>query len=245
MFEKLSLINKTAIVTGANRGIGYATAQLLKSRGAKVIATARSNADINRLNDQGFLAFKLDVSIKESIDNFKKEIKNSNITPNILVNNAGIGIMKLNLKLKRADWDKTMLTNLTSIFELTQAFLSPMSKRKWGRIINVSSVLSHFPQKGLAHYSASKAGLEGFSKGIALEYAHKGITVNCVAPGFIKTDMIDIMGKDGQELIKNQIPVQRMGSVEDVAELISFLASDASSYITGETIQINGGLYTN
>ena len=153
--------------------------------------------------------------------------------------------MKLNLKLKRADWDKTMLTNLTSIFELTQAFLSPMSKRKWGRIINVSSVLSHFPQKGLAHYSASKAGLEGFSKGIALEYAHKGITVNCVAPGFIKTDMIDIMGKDGQELIKNQIPVQRMGSVEDVAELISFLASDASSYITGETIQINGGLYTN
>ena len=242
MFDNLKLDNNVILITGANRGIGLSIAKLLKLRGAKVIATARKKEDIQMLESMGFISHYLDVTEIDSIIKLKKTLKLDSLMPDVLVSNAGLGTVALSMRLKRSLWDQTIETNLTAAFELAKAFIPHMSKKGFGRIINISSVLARSPQVGLAHYSASKSGLEGFTKSLALEYAQKGITANCIAPGFIETDMIADLRKEGTDL-KNQIPVERIGVPDDVAEITAFLSSKASSYITGETIHINGGTY--
>ena len=242
MFDNLKLDNNVVLITGANRGIGLSIAKLLKLRGAKVIATARKKEDSQILEAMGFISHYLDVTEVDSIIKLKKTLKLDSLMPDILVSNAGLGTVSLSMRLKRNLWDQTIETNLTAAFELAKAFIPHMSKKGFGRIINISSVLARSPQVGLAHYSASKSGLEGFTKSLALEYAQKGITANCIAPGFIETDMIADLRKQGMDF-KNKIPVERVGVPDDVAEITAFLSSKASSYITGETIHINGGTY--
>ncbi|ALA26549.1 SDR family NAD(P)-dependent oxidoreductase [Piscirickettsia salmonis] len=169
MFNKLNLSEKHALVTGANKGIGYGIASLLKVRGARVVATARSENDLARLADEGFVAEYLDVTDIDSIDRLNEKLERLDMMPDILINNAGIGSIALIAKQTSDVWNDTINTNLNSCFEISKRFLPAMSKNRYGRIINISSVLSHFPQKGFSHYSASKAGIEGFTKGVALE----------------------------------------------------------------------------
>lgn len=237
-------MTKIALVTGAGRGIGLAIAKKLKDDGFHVIATARKQTDIQNLNTLGFNSYFLDVTDFSAIKDLYAELKQKELLPDILVNNAGIGSAKLLPKISLDDWMTTINTNLTSIFIMTQSFIPHMSKNKYGRIINISSVLSSFAQKGFAHYSASKAGIEGFTRTVALEYAHKGITVNAVCAGFVDTDMLSDIGEEGKNLMTKGVPMGFMAQPMDIAGLVAYLASDCARYISGESIQINGMLYT-
>lgn len=236
--DKILLQNKTAFVTGADKGIGLATAKLLKDRGAKVITCTRREEEKSKLINMGFDVFYLDVCrIEESL----KYLKEISKYVNILVNNAGIAPCNLFPKTSKDIWNNVIQTNLESVYQLSQIFLPQMRRKKWGRIINVSSVLATYPQKGFSAYSASKSGLEGLTKTLALEYANKQITINAVAPGFTDTDILKVLGELGDEMSKN-IPIGFMAQPEDIAECIAFLASDSARYITGEVINISGGL---
>lgn len=235
---------RIALVTGASRGIGLAIAKKLKDDGFTVVATARKPIDIEKLNVLGFSAYFLDVTNHISIKTLYAELKQNNLLPDVLVNNAGIGAAKLLPKISLDDWMETINTNLTSVFMMTQCFVPHMSKNKYGRIINISSVLSSFAQKGFAHYSASKAGIEGFTRTVALEYAHKGITANAVCAGFVDTDMLADIGEEGRDLMKKGVPMGFMAQPTDIAGLVAYLASESSRYVSGECIQINGMLHT-
>lgn len=239
--NKLDLTGKTAFVTGSSRGIGLATSKLLKERGADVIATARGEQDVKRLKDIGFTSYQLDVSNKDNIDEFFKANKALNI--DILVNNAGSSALQLLPKTSYEEWQRILNTNLTSSFLIAKYLLPHMRKNKWGRVVNISSVLASYPQKGFSAYSASKAGIEGLTRTLALEYASKGITINSVAPGFTDTEMLDtILAGSGRETHQSAIPVGFVGQPEDIAESVAFLASEAARYITGEVLNISGGL---
>lgn len=235
--------NKIALITGANRGIGSAIAEKLKMEGYSIIATARKHDDLIQLTDKGYHAINLDVSIDESIDCFFKTLKKSNIVPDVLVNNAGASQINLLPRVSFDEWNYIINTNLSSVFKITQGLLPGMSRKKFGRVINISSVLGSMPQKGFSHYIASKAGIEGLTRSLALEYASKGVTINCVSPGFVDTDMLSILGENGISIMKSNIPVGYVAEPIDIAELVSFLSSNGARYITGETIHINGGLY--
>ena len=244
----LALTGKVAIVTGASRGIGRAIAQMLAARGAVVVAAARGDnaaatvAAIREAGGQADLA-AVDVADAASVDAMVSAALERHGRVDILVNNAGIARDQLMLRMKRDDWDQVVATNLTSAFTCVQAVLKPMVKQRAGRIISISSVVGQMGNAGQANYAASKAGIIGFSKAVAQEVASRGITVNVVAPGLIETDMTKAITDAAHEEWASKIPLKRLGTPDDVAAAVCFLASDEASYITGQVLAVNGGMY--
>jgi 3-oxoacyl-[acyl-carrier protein] reductase len=239
---------KIAIVTGASRGIGRGIAMTLASRGATVIAAARgdhAHATVDEIRAAGKTAeaASLEVTDGASIEALVSGALERHGRIDILVNNAGITRDQLMLRMKRDDWDQVIATNLTPAFVLVQAVLKPMLKQRAGRIVSISSVVGQAGNAGQANYAASKAGLIGFSKAVAREVASRNITVNVVAPGLIETDMTKVITEKAQGDWAAQIPLGRLGAAADVAAAVCFLASDEASYITGQVLAVNGGMY--
>ena len=244
----LDLSGKVAIVTGASRGIGRAVAVLLASRGAQVVAAARGDhaaATAVAIQDAGGRAdaVPLDVTDTGSVEAMVGGTLERHGRIDILVNNAGITRDQLLLRMKPDDWDQVMATNLTAAFTCAQAVIRPMIKQRGGRIVSISSVVGQAGNAGQTNYAASKAGLIGFSKALAREVASRNITVNVVAPGLIDTDMTRGLADKAQGGWTEQIPIGRLGSTEDVAAAVCFLASDEAAYITGQVLAVNGGMY--
>jgi len=245
----MSLEGRTALVTGASQGIGRACALALARAGARVALAARNEAKLAEvaaeIRSSGGTAevFAIDMASEDSIKAGAKAALAQLGSIEILVNNAGITKDVLLLRMKRADWDDVLATNLTGTFLLTQALVSPMLKARWGRIINISSVVGETGQAGQANYAASKAGLIGFTKSMARELASRGITANAVAPGYIETAMTAVLDEKQREAMTTQIPLGRAGTEQDVANAVRFLASDEAAYITGHVLDVNGGMY--
>jgi 3-oxoacyl-[acyl-carrier protein] reductase len=246
-----NLAGKTAFVSGASQGIGRACAIALAKMGARVALAARNEAKLETVAEEiaagGGQAkpFLMDVSDEASIQSTAKAAIAHFGSVEILVNNAGITRDTLLLRMKRADWDAVMTTNLTGAFLLTQALLNPMLRARWGRIINVSSVVGRVGQAGQANYAASKAGLIGFTRSMARELASRSVTVNAVAPGYIETAMTAVLDDKQRETMLSHIPLGRPGTEEEVANAVAFLASPQAGYITGHVLDINGGLFMN
>ncbi len=245
----MSLENQVALVSGASRGIGQTIAFALGAKGATVIGTATSEKGAQAITEA--LAAKgikgcgkcMNVNDSESVDNVVKAIQEEFGTPTILVNNAGITRDNLLMRMKDDEWNDIIQTNLTSVYRLSKACLRGMMKAKQGRVINIASVVGVSGNAGQTNYSAAKAGMIGFSKSMAREVGSRGITVNCVAPGFIDTDMTRELPESAREALLGQIPLNRLGQPEEIAAAVAFLASPDASYITGETIHVNGGMY--
>jgi 3-oxoacyl-[acyl-carrier protein] reductase len=238
-----SLAGKTAVVTGASGGIGGAIAKALHAAGVKLVLSGTRREALDALNAElggAATVITCNLSDPESITALVKETALSHI--DILVCNAGITKDNLSLRMKDEEWDRVIEVNLTATFKLVRAAMKGMLKRRSGRIINITSVVGTMGNPGQANYCASKAGIAGMTKSIAQEVASRSVTVNCVAPGFIKTAMTDALGEDQQKRITDNIPAGRFGSPDDVAGSVLFLASDAGAYITGQTIHVNGGL---
>ena len=237
------------MITGASQGIGRACAITLAKAGARVALAARNEAKLvevaAEIKADGGAAevFAIDIASEESIKAGAKAAIAHFGSIEILVNNAGITKDTLLLRMKRADWDEVIATNLTGTFLLTQALLSPMLKARWGRIVNVSSVVGETGQAGQANYAASKAGLIGFTKSLARELASRGITSNAVAPGYIETAMTAVLDQKQRDAMLTQIPLGRVGTDQDIANAVRFLASDEAAYITGHVLDVNGGMY--
>tara|TARA_Y100000992_G_scaffold183803_1_gene124162 strand:+ start:506 stop:1207 length:702 start_codon:yes stop_codon:yes gene_type:complete len=229
--------HKKVIVTGGNRGIGKGIVLSLLDQGYLVLATSRDSKKFD-MSHQNLEVANLDVCDQASIDDFQKIV--NDFDPDILINNAGITKDNLFLRMTEDDWGEVIDTNLNSVFRMTKLVVRGMLKKKWGRIINISSISGSMGNPGQTNYSASKAGVEAFSRSLAKELGSRNITVNSVAPGFIQTDMTQ--GLIDEEITK-KIPLQRVGSVEDVASLINFLVSEESNYITGQTLVVDGGLF--
>ena len=244
----LALTGKVAIVTGASRGIGRAIAQMLAARGAVVVAAARGDnaaatvAAIREAGGQADLA-AVDVADAASVDAMVSAALERHGRVDILVNNAGITKDQLMLRMKRDDWDQVVATNLTSAFTCVQAVLKPMVKQRAGRIISISSVVGQMGNAGQANYAASKAGLIGFSKAVAREVASRNITVNVVTPGLVDTDMTKAITERAQADWTSAIPLGRLGTPDEIAAAVCFLASDEAAYITGHVLAVNGGMY--
>lgn len=240
---------RIALVTGASQGIGRAVAMELAKHGAAVALAARNVEKLNavkaKIEAAGGKAesFALDVSSEESIKAVAKEVAAKLGAVQILLNNAGITRDGLMLRMKTADWNEVLNTNLTSAFLMTQAVLQPMTRARWGRIINITSIVGEMGQAGQANYAASKAGMIGLTKSLARELASRSITVNAVAPGYIQTAMTDVLTDDQKGAMLQHVPLGRVGVDADVAGAVRFLASDEASYITGHTLDVNGGLY--
>ncbi len=245
----MSLENQIALVTGASRGIGAAIAQTLGRQGATVIGTATSDDGAEKITSalkQAGVKGKgiaLDVNNAEQIDQVLSDITDAYGAVSLLVNNAGITKDTLMMRMSDEDWDAVISTNLSSVYRMSKAVLRPMMKARAGRIISISSVVGHMGNAGQTNYAAAKAGMTGFTKSLATEVGSRGITVNCVAPGFIETDMTAELPEDIKKQMLARIPVNRLGSVNEIAETVAFLASPAAAYITGETIHVNGGMY--
>lgn len=250
MNEKI-LANKVALVTGASRGIGLAIARGLAKQGATVIGTATTTEGADRL-EQLFKVEQVDgmgavlnVSSPESIETLIASIKERYSPVNILVNNAAINHDDLFLRMKEDAWQSVIDTDLTSVFRVSKACIRDMLKARWGRIINIGSVVGTTGNPGQVNYSAAKAGVIGLSKALALEVSSRDITINVVSPGFISTDMTDKLTEEQRAAIFERIPMQKLGTVEDIANAVLFLASPAAGYITGQTLHVNGGMYMN
>lgn len=244
----IDLSGRIAIVTGASRGIGRAIATRLASRGAHVIAAARGEnaketADAIAAAGGKGEHIALDVTESGAAEAAVAGVLQRHGRIDVLVNNAGIAKDQLMLRMKRDDWDAVIATNLTAAFVLTQAVLKPMLKQRAGRVISISSVVGQSGNAGQANYAASKAGIIGFSKAVAQEVASRGITVNVVAPGLIETDMTKAITEAAHEEWASKIPLKRLGSPDDIAAAVCFLASDEASYITGQVLAVNGGMY--
>ena len=234
---------KTALVTGATRGIGKAIAEKLKADNYKVLGTATSDSGVDTLNSNDIEGYLLDLNSKDSIENFWSKLESDNKTISVLVNNAGITRDNIILRMSDEEWSDIMNVHLYGTFQLSKRALKMMLKKKWGRIINISSASASIGNRGQSNYAAAKAGVEAFTKSLAKEVGKRDITINAVAPGFISTDMTENnKGVNVDHLVK-EIPLGRFGDPEEVASLISFMCSDGASYITGQTIHINGGLY--
>ncbi len=246
----MSIAGKLALVTGASRGIGKAIATELGAQGAIVIGTATSDSGADKIstylaeaNIEG-CGLALNVSASDSIDSVMATIKEKyGKHPEILVNNAGITRDNLLMRMKDDEWDDIVNTNLTSIYRMSKACLRSMMKARWGRIVNIGSVVGLSGNAGQTNYSAAKSGLIGFSKSLAQEIGSRGITVNVVAPGFIDTDMTKALPEEQRKALQSQIALERLGQPEEIAAVVGFLASDKGGYITGETINVNGGMY--
>ena len=245
----MSLEHRVALVTGAGRGIGRAIALELGAQGATVVGTATRDRGAQAI-DQGFReagiqgkGMTLDVTEAEAVTSVIQAIEDAFGAVTILVNNAGITRDMLMMRMQDAQWDAVMETNLNAVFRVTKACLRGMTKARWGRIINISSVVGASGNAGQCNYAATKAAVIGFGKSLGQEVASRGITVNAVAPGFIKTDMTDALPEGIRKSLLGQIPAKRLGQPEDIAKAVAFLASDDASYITGTTLHVNGGLY--
>lgn len=251
MMEFSGLEGKVALVTGASRGIGKAIAMALGSCGAKVIGTATSEKGAEAisayLKDAGIQGEgrALNVTDADAVTALTKSITEAHGAPLIVVNNAGITRDNIMLRMKQDEWNDVIDTNLNAIYRVSQACLKGMTKARWGRIINIGSVVGAMGNAGQANYAATKAGVEGFSRALAKEIGSRGITVNCVAPGFIDTDMTRELSDDQKQLMLGQIPLSRLGQPDEIASAVVFLASDTGAYITGETLHVNGGMYMN
>ena len=245
----MSLEGKIALVTGASRGIGKAIAAALGSQSAIVIGTATTDAGAaaitQRFSEEGIAGcgFKLNVTDNEEVQTVVKQIQEQYGSPSILVNNAGITKDNLLMRMKEDEWQDVIGTNLGSMYSVSKACLRGMSKGKWGRIVNVSSVVGSMGNAGQTNYAASKAGVEGFTRALAREIGSRGVTVNSVAPGFIQTDMTDALEESQRDALASQIPLKRLGAADEVAAVVAFLCSEPAGYITGETLHVNGGLY--
>ncbi|MGJ8524599.1 3-oxoacyl-acyl-carrier-protein reductase FabG [Halomonadaceae bacterium LMG 33818] len=239
---------KVALVTGASRGIGRAIARQLSTQGYFVIGTATSEAGAQRITDdfaENGLEGKglpLEVNDVEAINSLLDTVAKEYSAPLVLVNNAGITRDNLLMRMSETQWDEVIDTNLKSVYRLSKACLKGMTRARFGRIINISSVVATLGNFGQSNYAAAKAGMEGFSRSLAREVASRNITVNCVAPGFIASDMTDVLPEAQREALLAQIPLARLGQPEEIAAAVGFLASDAAAYITGETLHVNGGM---
>jgi len=247
----MSLQGKTALVTGATRGIGKAIALSLGEQGATVIGTATSEngaATISAFLQEAGINGKgvvLNVTDADAIEAVVSSIESEFAAPDILVNNAGITRDNLLMRMKDEEWDDIINTNLTPIFKLSKRCVRAMTKARWGRIINITSVVGVMGNAGQSNYAAAKAGVIGFSKSLAREVGTRGITVNSVAPGFIDTDMTKDLPEAHKTALLENVPVKRLGEPEEIAAAVSFLASPLAGYITGETLHVNGGMYMN
>ena len=243
--RKLVIMDKKiAFITGISRGIGLKIAKSFVNDDYFVIGTSRSSFRINEeLNSENCMHLLMDVTDREQISSCFDELKKINKIPNVLINNAGITKDQLFLRMKEDDWDDVINSNLTSVFNITKLFIKSMVKDRYGKIINISSVAGLMGNPGQVNYSASKAGLGGFTRALAKEVAARNITVNCIAPGFIETDMTNHFQDEELENILNQIPANKMGNPHQIADLALFLASSKGDYITGQTISVDGGLY--
>jgi 3-oxoacyl-[acyl-carrier protein] reductase len=243
------LDNDLALVTGASRGIGRAIALELGRRGANVIGTATSDAGAASIGDSLAAAglrgrgVVLDVSNADSVERCFKELEAAEGTPTILVNNAGVTRDGLLMRMGAEDWQTVIDTDLTAVYRTCKAVMRGMMKARRGRIINIASVVAVMGNAGQCNYAAAKAGLIGFSKSLAREVGSRGITVNVVAPGFIVTDMTDALNEQARKSLQEQVPLGRLGSPDDIAHAVAFLASPHAGYVTGETLHVNGGMY--
>jgi len=245
----MSIEGKIALVTGATRGIGKAIAEELGRQGAVVIGTATSEKGAAAISE--YLAASdvkgkglvLDVASAESVDAVVKSVQEEFGAVAILVNNAGITRDNIMMRMKEDEWDSVVNTNMNSLYRVVKGCLRGMTKARWGRIINISSVVASMGNAGQANYAAAKSGMEGFSRALAREVGSRNITVNSVAPGFIDTDMTSGLAEEHKATLQSQIPMNRLGQPEEIAAVVGFLASDGGAYITGETINVNGGMY--
>jgi len=240
------LQNDIALVTGACRGIGQAIAKALAGAGAKVIGTATSEtgaAGISAWLGSNGRGAVLDVGNAGSIDALLGDLETRGEMPTILVNNAAITRDTLLLRMKPEDWDAVITTNLTSVFRLSKGCLKRMMKERRGRIVSLTSIVGLTGNAGQANYAAAKAGILGFTKSLAKEIASRGITVNTVAPGFIDTDMTRVLNEEQRKALTSQVPMARLGTVDDIAAAVLFLCSPGANYVTGETLHVNGGMY--
>ena len=244
------LDGKIVLVTGATRGIGKAIALMLGNAGATVIGTATSEAgasnvsqmlDDEKISGKGIL---LDVNDNDQIAKLDETIKKDFGSVDILINNAGITRDNILLRMKEDEWEDIINTNLSSIYKMSKSVLRGMIKKRSGRIISITSVVGAMGNAGQTNYAAAKAGIIGFTKSLAREVGVRGVTVNAIAPGFIETDMTDSLPQDQKEALASQIPMGRLGTVDEVAQTVLFLAGDGGSYITGQTLHVNGGMYT-
>tara|TARA_A100001388_G_scaffold265956_1_gene238592 strand:+ start:238 stop:972 length:735 start_codon:yes stop_codon:yes gene_type:complete len=237
--------NKKILITGATGGIGYSLVDKFISLGGSILATGTKEDKLSELKKKysNIKTIKFDISnhdeIEKLIDNASSMLEGLDI----LINNAGITMDNLSLRMKKDDWEKVININLSSTFYLCKFAIKKMLKNKYGRITNITSVVGHTGNIGQSNYSASKAGIIGMSKSLAIEYAKKNITVNCVSPGFIQTKMTDKISEDMKSILISRVPMNKLGTGVDVSNTVAFLSSDAASYITGETIHVNGGMY--
>ncbi|MBT3146180.1 3-oxoacyl-ACP reductase FabG [Neptunomonas phycophila] len=247
----MSIEGKVALVTGATRGIGKAIALELGKQGAVVVGTATSDGGAESisayLSEAGVTGkgVKLNVADSDSIESVIKAVQDEFGAIVILVNNAGITRDNIMLRMKDDEWDDVINTNLSSVYRLVKTCLRGMTKARWGRIISISSVVASMGNAGQANYAAAKSGMEGFTRALAREIGSRNITVNCVAPGFIDTDMTSGLAEEHKNALQSQIPMNRLGRPEEIAAVVGFLASEGAGYVTGESIQVNGGMYMN
>ncbi len=237
--------NKKILITGATGGIGYNLVKKFHNLGAKVIGSGTNEVKLDNLKKEfsGVLVEKFKLEEHNKIEGFIDDVNNKLNGIDVLINNAGITLDNLSVRLTEDNWKKVLDINLTSTFLMCKFTIKKMLKNKYGKIINITSIVGHTGNVGQSNYSASKAGIIAFSKSLALEYAKKNININCVSPGFIQTEMTDKIKEDFKKILIEKIPSGNLGSAEDVSNCVAFLASDISKYIYGETIHVNGGMY--
>ena len=235
------MTKKNIFISGASRGIGQSMAIHFAKNNFNVVGTSRNNFNFD-YESENLFPIKLDVTSRDDVKECFEELKSKNLLPNILINNAGITADQLFLRMTDDDWDKVINTNLNGTFNLTKVFLKNMIKNRFGRIINISSISGLMGNPGQVNYSSSKAALNGFTRSLAKEVGSRNITVNCIAPGFIDTDMTSYLNENEKIEILKKIPLNKFGKPEDISKLAMFLISDEASYITGQTISIDGGL---
>tara|TARA_B100000989_G_scaffold205904_1_gene155966 strand:+ start:975 stop:1709 length:735 start_codon:yes stop_codon:yes gene_type:complete len=241
----INLKNRKILVTGATGGIGGAIIKKFVELDAKVLATGTNNEKLYDLKKKysNIQTLNFNINNHEKIEDFIEQVHSELDGLDVLVNNAGVTVDNLSLRMKHEEWQKVIDINLTSTFYLCKYSLKKMLKKKYGRIINVTSIVGHTGNIGQSNYSASKAGIIAMSKSLAIEYAKKNININCVSPGFITTNMTDKIDENIKDQLTSKIPMNRLGKSEDVADTVIFLSSELSNYITGETIHVNGGMY--
>jgi len=241
----MNLKNKKILITGATGGIGNSLVEKFYDLGAVILATGTNVDKLNNLKKKfsNIVIFPFNIQDHSKIENFIEEVDKKLEGLEILINNAGITLDNLSIRLSEENWKKVLDINLTSSFLMCKYSIKKMLKKKYGKIVNITSVVGHTGNLGQANYAASKAGIIGFSKSLAIEYAKKNININCVSPGFIKTEMTDKINEEFKKILISKIPSGSLGTAEDISNCVAFLVSDMSKYINGETIHVNGGMY--